>query len=300
MDHPFADVAARASRIRLSPAGRSPLQFRAAALIRDGADFFNAKNTQTADATDARYVGAVWDRLASAGGGPSFMAGSTDAGVTWEPARAIYAPAVTSQTIGNRVVVLPDGTLVDFFTQIDAAGGAASAHLDVVRSIDKGVNWSAPFRVSTLQAVGARDPDTAAPMRDAAILGSIAVGPDGGLWAVWQDARFSGGHQSQSQCRGVHPDRACALRWRRGRHALRPAQQYRRTHHAARRCLAADVARRRHLDRDHGLEPFDLAGAPRVDGGRFRGDYQGQNIVRTLEQRLPGWSRRMRLDAPSP
>ena len=35
-------------------------------LIRDGALFFNDKNTITADATDARYAYAVWDRLAAA------------------------------------------------------------------------------------------------------------------------------------------------------------------------------------------------------------------------------------------
>jgi hypothetical protein len=362
------------------------------ALIRDGADFFNDKNTLTADATDARYVYAVWDRLASAGGGPSFMVRSTDAGVTWEPARAIYAPAVTSQTIGNRVVVLPDGTLVDFFTQIDAAGVAASAHLDVVRSIDKGVNWSAPIRVSALQAVGARDPDTAAPIRDAAILGSIAVGPDGGLWAVWQDARFSGGQRdaialSRSTDGGLTWSAPVAINRNPNVAAFIPIVHVRsdgtvgvmhydlRSNTAERTTLLADAWLLTSRDGVTWTEttvwsPFDMAGAPRVDGGLFLGDYQGltssgnsflpvlalsstdpnnrsdvyairvdglataarttaqslhthaarsavttptgalapqefsqrvhQNIVRTMEQRLPGWSRRMRLDAPSP
>ena len=37
--------------------------------------------------------------------------------MTWEPARSIYDPGQNDQTIGNQIVVLPDGTLVDLFAE---------------------------------------------------------------------------------------------------------------------------------------------------------------------------------------
>jgi hypothetical protein len=163
-------------------------------LIRDGSQFFNDKNSITADPTDPRYVYAVWDRLAAAGGGPAMLARSTDGGATWEGARTIFDPGQRSQTIGNVVAVLPNGTVVDVFTRIDSPVGApASASLNVIVSADKGGSWTGPFRIADALAVGARDPDTGAPIRDGANLPQVAVAPNGHLWVAWQDARFSGG-----------------------------------------------------------------------------------------------------------
>jgi hypothetical protein len=163
-------------------------------LIRDESLFFNDKNSITADPTDPRYVYAVWDRLAAAGGGPAMLARSTDGGATWEGARPIYDPGVRSQTIGNIIAVLPNGTVINVFTRIDSPAGApASATLNVLVSADKGGSWSGPFRVADALAVGARDPDTGAPIRDGANLPQVAVAPNGHLWVAWQDARFSGG-----------------------------------------------------------------------------------------------------------
>jgi hypothetical protein len=163
-------------------------------LIRDESQFFNDKNSITADPTDPRYVYAVWDRLAATGGGPAMLARSTDGGATWEGARPIYDPGQRSQTIGNVVAVLPNGTVVDVFTRIDSPVGApASASLNVIVSADKGGSWTGPFRIADALAVGARDPDTGAPIRDGANLPQVAVAPNGHLWVAWQDARFSGG-----------------------------------------------------------------------------------------------------------
>jgi hypothetical protein len=171
-----------------------------ATLLRDGDTLFNDKNALTADPTDARYVYAVWDRLDVTNFGPTLLARSIDSGSSWEPARIIYSPTVSgglsggvSQTIGNRIVVLQDGTLVNLFTQIDTVGTQSKSWLGVLRSSDKGMTWSAPIRISDIQAVGAKDPQTGKAIRDGATLGSIAVGPAGSLWLTWQDARFSGG-----------------------------------------------------------------------------------------------------------
>ena len=163
-------------------------------LIRDGSLFFNDKNSITADPTDASYVYAVWDRLVASGGGPTIFARTTDGGTTWEGARPIFDPGPRSQTIGNLIVVLPNGTLINLFTQLDEAmGGQVTATLNVLRSTDKGGSWSAPIRVADLLSIGARDPETATPVRDGAGLAQIAVAPNGNLFVVWQDARFSGG-----------------------------------------------------------------------------------------------------------
>ncbi len=42
-------------------------------------------------------------------------------------------------------------------------------------------------------SIGARDPETGTLVRDGAGLGQIAVAPNGNLFVIWQDARFSGG-----------------------------------------------------------------------------------------------------------
>ncbi len=174
------------------------------ALIRDGADAFNDKNSLTADATAAGFVYAVWDRLNAQGGGPTMFARSADAGVTWDVARSIFTPAPpggagtgTSQTIGNRIVVLPGGTergaLVNVFTQIDTVAGNSSVRIGLVRSLDKGQTWSAPVYVSELRSVGTRDAVSGQSVRDGGILPAVAAAPDGTLWLAWQDARFTPG-----------------------------------------------------------------------------------------------------------
>src|SRR5215218_9609045 len=94
---------------------------------------FNDKESITADYTDPRFVYAIWDRLVfpreRAGGGrsfehaaafrgPTWFARTTDGGATWEPARPILDPGPNDQTIGNQIVVMPDGDLVNAFNLI--------------------------------------------------------------------------------------------------------------------------------------------------------------------------------------
>jgi Neuraminidase (sialidase) len=161
-------------------------------LIRDGASAFNDKNTMTADPLDARFVYAVWDRIAGARG-PTVFTRTTDGGATWEAARAIRDPGDNAQTIGNVIAVVPAGaqagTLVNLFTEI--VGNTPT--LRVIRSGDRGVNWSAPITVAALQSIGAKDPTTGAAIRDGSDLAQIAAAPNGDLVVVWQDARFASG-----------------------------------------------------------------------------------------------------------
>ncbi|HEX7441783.1 MAG TPA: sialidase family protein, partial [Caldimonas sp.] len=281
-----------------------------ATLASDGAAFFNDKTSLTVDPTDPSHVYAVWDRLVNAtGAGPTMLARSTDSGVTWEPARAIYAPPGSGQTIGNRIVALnggPEaGTLIDFFTQIDSAG--AAPHLDVIRSTDKGTTWSAPSRIAALQSVGTRDPETGTLARDGGIIGSIAAGPGGVLWATWQDARFSGGARdaiavAHSNDGGRTWSAPLAVNRDPGVAAFTPVINVRADgtvgvlHYDLRPNTTAPdtlLAAAWLLTSRDGIawtetsvwSPFDLDGAPRVVDGLFLGDYEG--LVSTNTTFLP-------------
>jgi hypothetical protein len=175
--------------------------------------FLNDKQSITADPTDEDLVYAVWDRLKQSNGnninpervpgdlsfkGAAMFTRSTDGGATWEPARVLYDPGAISQTIGNQLLVLPDGTLIAFFDEILGARndeGPGPFNLSLKRSFDKGVTWlphGRPIRTNKLFPLGTATPDTNAGIRDGRLLFDVAVDPASGtLYAVWQDARFS-------------------------------------------------------------------------------------------------------------
>lgn len=163
-------------------------------LRRDFAPRFNDKQTITADPTDANYVYAVWDRVnSSTGGGPALFVRTTDGGATWEPARVIHDPGTSAQTIGNQIVVLPDGTLVDFFTEIHSTGPfITSIALASKRSADKGSTWlpaagsDVHFEFNPSSSI---DPESSIPIRDGGFLFDVAVDPlSGAMYAVWQES----------------------------------------------------------------------------------------------------------------
>jgi len=266
------------------------------ALIADGAQAFNDKEAITADPTDAHYVYAVWDRLVSNTSGPTYFARSADGGTTWAAARAIYDPGANSQTIGNQILVLPDGTLVLFFTQIDDAGGGFSAHYAVMRSTDHGDTWSAPVKLADALAVGARDPVSGAPVRDGANLISVASSASGMLYAVWQDARFSGGARdgiafAQSSDGGASWSAPVQINAVTSTQAFTPTVRVGangklgvsyfdfRDDHGATGQLPTDYWLTVSGDGNNWSEtrvtgPFDLRNAPHDNGGWFLGDYQ--------------------------
>jgi hypothetical protein len=162
-------------------------------LILDGAAAFNDKNAITADSRNNNFAYAVWDRLAAEGGGAAYFARTINGGQSWESARNIYDPGINSQTIGNVVVSLPSGAILNFFTQIDRISGRSTSSLNLITSNDNGTTWGTRIRIADLLSVGTRDPETGTAIRDGGILGSFAVAPNGDLHAVWQDSRFSNG-----------------------------------------------------------------------------------------------------------
>jgi hypothetical protein len=165
------------------------------ALIQDGAQFFNDKGSITADPINSSYVYAVWDRLTSQTAGPSYFAFTADGGSTWQPARSIYDPGPSAQTIGNQIVVVPGDVVLNIFTEIDtAADGTTASSVRVMQSIDHGAHWSAPVTISDLQPVGTINPANKAAVRDGSDIVSVSASAStGAVYVAWQDSRFSMG-----------------------------------------------------------------------------------------------------------
>src|SRR3954471_3602634 len=184
----------------------------------------NDKETVTADKTQPTVAYAVWDRLVSpsqnanpgafnvspAFRGPTMFSKTTDGGVTWSTGRAIYDPGEKNQTIGNQIVMPAPGVLVDGFSLILTKGGLGnnqreSLSVAVMRSTDGGATWSAPIIVAPQQV--ATVAIAGHPVRSSDELPEFAAAPDGTLYAVWQDARFTGTSKialSQSPDGGLH------------------------------------------------------------------------------------------------
>jgi hypothetical protein len=190
------------------------------------ANLFNDKESITADPVALGNVYAVWDRIESPNNnpltppqayahapafrGPVWFARSTDNGVSWETARPIFAPqAGRTQTIGNQIVVLPNGTLVDGFNYIRGSNGQGIQKGDnaaVIFSSDHGTTWSSkPTIIANMGDTGVRDPEPvnclgdntpSTPcllVRTGDILPDFAVDPNSGspgtMYAVWQTHR---------------------------------------------------------------------------------------------------------------
>jgi hypothetical protein len=156
----------------------------------DDPDVLNDKDAITADPVDPGRVYAVWDRVTGLtqpiGTGPTWFTRTTDG--AWEAARLIFDPGIDAQTIGNLIVVLPDGTLVDVFDLVTSESSSSPVDtLAVIRSTDKGLTWSAPISISPMDAAGVQDPNNRLFVRSGTALPSIAVDiASGALYIVWE------------------------------------------------------------------------------------------------------------------
>jgi hypothetical protein len=164
----------------------------------DDPDVFNDKESITADPTDAGRVYAVWDRLTGLtqptmpiGTGPTMFARATDG--VWDTARPIYDPGVDEQTIGNVIVVLPDGTLVDVYDHMTMIStDTPTEALAAIRSTDHGDTWSAPVAIAGVRTYGIFDADRTHYVRTGGSMPSIAVDPvTGAVHVAWTDSRFA-------------------------------------------------------------------------------------------------------------
>lgn len=189
-------------------------------LARDPRPLFHDKNSITADPNDPTRVYAVWsttgaatpdDRqlIATPQGGAAEaqrqsrladlranfttqLARSTDGGRSWAPARAIGGPA-----IGNQIIGLPNGDLINVFRLVQPPGAEPNGQirlgsrfapaLMVARSTDFGDGWTEPITVTSSlsnERLPEREPRLRAPTLpeiaahplDASILVAYATG----------------------------------------------------------------------------------------------------------------------------
>src|SRR5262249_31274615 len=121
-------------------------------LIEDLSSGFNFdKPSITADPGNANDVYAIWnlsDQGKRGSRSQTLFTRTTDGGHTWEPARVIYTPGNDNDTIGDQIVVRPDGTLLDFFTEQLQHGQHEDFQLSVLRSTDSGETWSGPIQAA--------------------------------------------------------------------------------------------------------------------------------------------------------
>ncbi len=122
--------------------------------------------------------------------GPAYFSRTINFGSSWSTPKIIFDPGDNAQTINNRVVVLPNGNVLDFFTHIFTDG---TVTIDYVRSIDHGATFGAVANAQTINYGGSVvTPDAQAPVRDAAILFDVTVDKrSGAVYLVWQDSSFN-------------------------------------------------------------------------------------------------------------
>ncbi len=170
--------------------------------------FFNDKESVTADPVKAGFAYVVWDRLETPNGnpdaelhtaafrGPAFFAETINGGLTWSSPKVIVDTPSRQQTIGNQIVVdRKTGVLYDFFDLITPPFSVTAFKVAFVKSVDGGVTWTAPQLIADLRTVFVSDPNTGQPIRTGDIIPEAAIDPaTGQLYVVWQDSRFNGGH----------------------------------------------------------------------------------------------------------
>ncbi|MGK8207724.1 sialidase family protein [Burkholderia cenocepacia] len=279
--------------------------------------FFNDKESVTANPVKAGTAYAVWDRLELPNGnpyanlhtkayrGPTLFSKTVDGGKTWSTAKVIVDVPSRQQTIGNQIVVDPkSGTLYDFFDLIQPPFSKAAGKVAFIKSSDDGATWTKPQVIAALQTVGVTDPNTGEPIRTGDIIPEPAIDPASGqLYVVWQDSRFNGGQYdeiavSTSKDGGASWSAPMQVNTPTGRPAFNPSVRVDNTgavmvtYYDFRDLLAGNTTTLptgfwRKISHDGGATfaderrvggPFDMKLAPYAEG-YFIGDYQGLDVL---------------------
>lgn len=161
------------------------------------------KGSLTADPAHAGVAYAVWARFVIPGHGPpvqsdAMLAKTTDGGRTWSSPKVILPRGPEAGSIAS--VIVPDprrSRLYHFaFWQVGVVPSLRNpGRLVVQSSNDGGAHWSRPHAIGLAYtlALASREAFSGDKIRTGFAVPSFAVDRRGGtLYAVWQDARFSG------------------------------------------------------------------------------------------------------------
>jgi hypothetical protein len=156
------------------------------------------KETLVADPTASGTAYALWVRYTQPAGdepaqtNATFMARTTDGGITWSTPTLVYEGS--SETQFHQLVVLPDGSLIDVFIEAPTLSKRPPlpARLAVVRSADRGMTWSAATTAANVSFTAVRDPTGKDQVRGTG-QGILAAGaPDGSLYVCWSEQHAGG------------------------------------------------------------------------------------------------------------
>lgn len=123
---------------------------------------FHDKPSLTADPTDSGRVYAVWTQFTGNQGvqAEGQLARTTDSGQTWAVPQSIDDSHAADSNAGDQIVVRPDGTLLDTFTEFLFSGQSYSGEISAVRSTDHGLTWGPRITVAQVPPGLLTDPDT--------------------------------------------------------------------------------------------------------------------------------------------
>ncbi|MCP2341054.1 sialidase family protein [Actinomadura rupiterrae] len=163
--------------------------------------YWHDKPSITADPGDPRRVYAIWNRRTVHQDQHDVMlARSLDGGRSWLPAKAVYRSERPDQgTLGNQIVVLPNGSLVNVFLENEfPIGGPPWPPADLpeqvraIRSGDHGATWSRAAVISEHRLNKPVLPDAGTPVDASGIIPDVAVDRrTGALYAVWAQTGIS-------------------------------------------------------------------------------------------------------------
>jgi hypothetical protein len=169
--------------------------------------YFADKPMVTADPRKAGVAYAVWARLIHATDAPPILsdaafAKTTDFGRTWTPPSVLIEHTMDTGAVVSQILASPDGSTLYHLTnweEGDLPGPQTPSKMVIQSSADGGRTWTKPTAAITDRTAGYRPLDRSRDFVRTAVEGQdFAIDPSSGaLYAVWQDARFSGGRYDE-------------------------------------------------------------------------------------------------------
>lgn len=135
----------------------------------------------------AYYVFALRDQREGVSTGATYFSRTVDGGQTWSAPRAIFTSPTQTQWPGTNVIAVPaGGVLVNVagFATTQQTGGRVP--LLSLRSSDGGGTWSRPQRIADVPNNFVTQRDTGNLVSFPPLIQSVATGPDGTVFVVWQ------------------------------------------------------------------------------------------------------------------